>query len=202
LVLQPPHSLVTAGELAVSYSLRLNAGMRGSAVIILLGLTALASYSLGRHDAPKVMITAAVSSPTSSNVERPLAYATLPTADAKPTRVRPDADTQAGEQSAKLPPPEKPAATEERRKAEVALTATAIAAILIRSSRDQYYATGHPCACPDDLMRNGRACGARSAYSRPGGASPKCYPTDITEGMIRDYRRSRLIEADSVGARR
>lgn len=52
--------------------------------------------------------------------------------------------------------------------AEVALTAAAIAAILIQASRDQYHATGRPCACPDDLMRNGRACGGKSAYSRPG----------------------------------
>jgi hypothetical protein len=26
-------------------------------------------------------------------------------------------------------------------------------------------------------MRNGRACGGRSAYSRPGGAAPLCYPS-------------------------
>jgi hypothetical protein len=31
------------------------------------------------------------------------------------------------------------------------------------------------CDCPYDLMRNGRACGGRSAYNRPGGRSPVCY---------------------------
>lgn len=31
------------------------------------------------------------------------------------------------------------------------------------------------CDCPYDLMRNGRRCGGRSAYSRPGGRSPQCY---------------------------
>ena len=31
------------------------------------------------------------------------------------------------------------------------------------------------CDCPYDLMRNGRLCGGRSAYSRPGGRSPVCY---------------------------
>lgn len=31
------------------------------------------------------------------------------------------------------------------------------------------------CDCPYDLMRNGRLCGGRSAYSRPGGRSPECY---------------------------
>ncbi|RWK45425.1 MAG: SH3 domain-containing protein, partial [Mesorhizobium sp.] len=28
------------------------------------------------------------------------------------------------------------------------------------------------CDCPYDLMRNGRLCGGRSAYSKPGGRSP------------------------------
>ncbi|NPV22125.1 hypothetical protein HL668_14690 [Bradyrhizobium sp. 81013] len=69
------------------------------------------------------------------------------------------------------------------------MTAAAIVAILIKASRDDYYRTGHPCACPDDLMRNGRACGARSAHSRPGGASPLCYPSDVKPEMIEDYRR-------------
>ncbi|RWQ29769.1 MAG: SH3 domain-containing protein, partial [Mesorhizobium sp.] len=31
------------------------------------------------------------------------------------------------------------------------------------------------CDCPYDLMRNGRLCGGRSAYSKPGGRSPVCY---------------------------
>lgn len=31
------------------------------------------------------------------------------------------------------------------------------------------------CDCPYDEMRNGRSCGGRSAYSRPGGRKPKCY---------------------------
>lgn len=31
------------------------------------------------------------------------------------------------------------------------------------------------CECPYDVMRNGRSCGGRSAYSRPGGAQPRCY---------------------------
>ncbi|RCS22695.1 SH3 domain-containing protein [Phyllobacterium salinisoli] len=31
------------------------------------------------------------------------------------------------------------------------------------------------CDCPYDLMRNGRLCGGRSAYSRPGGRNPVCY---------------------------
>jgi hypothetical protein len=34
-----------------------------------------------------------------------------------------------------------------------------IAKTIVQESRQEYYATGHPCACPDDLMRNGRTCG-------------------------------------------
>ena len=38
--------------------------------------------------------------------------------------------------------------------------------------RDPFVGT---CDCPYDLMRNGRRCGGRSAYSRPGGRRPICY---------------------------
>jgi hypothetical protein len=84
--------------------------------------------------------------------------------------------------------PDKPASGT-KRKAEVALTAAAIAAIIVQASRDQYHATGRPCACPDDTMRNGGACGGRSAYSRPGGAAPLCYPSDVTAALIESYRQ-------------
>ncbi len=68
------------------------------------------------------------------------------------------------------------------------LTDQQVAEIVIRESRQAYYATGHPCACPEDLARNGSRCGARSAYSRPGGASPKCYVRDVTAAEIAAYR--------------
>ena len=45
-----------------------------------------------------------------------------------------------------------------------------------------------PCPCPYNSMRNGRACGGRSAYSRPGGYSPICYDRDVTPAMIQSYR--------------
>ena|SRR5437867_977283 len=44
------------------------------------------------------------------------------------------------------------------------------------------------CPCPYSTDRAGRKCGARSAYSRPGGASPVCYVTDVTKKMVDDYR--------------
>ena len=59
---------------------------------------------------------------------------------------------------------------------------------IIQDSRAAYYATGHPCACPDDHARNGSLCGNRSAYSRPGGAEPKCYPKDVNKAEIDAYR--------------
>lgn len=71
------------------------------------------------------------------------------------------------------------------------LTDEKIASIIVQASRDSYYRTGHPCACPDDLARNGSHCGGRNAYSRPGGASPKCYPEkDVTAADIAAYRAS------------
>jgi SH3-like domain-containing protein len=44
------------------------------------------------------------------------------------------------------------------------------------------------CPCPYNIMSNGRRCGGRSAYSRPGGHSPICYPQDVTASMIAAYR--------------
>ncbi|CCJ87803.1 hypothetical protein BN133_4180 [Cronobacter dublinensis 582] len=37
-------------------------------------------------------------------------------------------------------------------------------------------------------MRNGRACGGRSAWSREGGYSPVCYKREVTAQMIREWR--------------
>jgi hypothetical protein len=47
------------------------------------------------------------------------------------------------------------------------------------------------CPCPYSRASNGSSCGKRSAYSRPGGASPLCYPEDIPDDAVRSYRRSR-----------
>jgi hypothetical protein len=72
----------------------------------------------------------------------------------------------------------------------VTLTDAQVAAEIIQASRASYYATGHPCACPYDHARNGSMCGRRSAYSRPGGADPKCYPQDVSKQEIERYRRA------------
>ena len=44
------------------------------------------------------------------------------------------------------------------------------------------------CPCPYNVDRAGRRCGRRSAYSRPGGASPMCYPSDVSDAQIQAYR--------------
>jgi hypothetical protein len=47
------------------------------------------------------------------------------------------------------------------------------------------------CPCPYNVDRAGHSCGRRSAYSKPGGASPICYPADVTPKMIQDFRGAR-----------
>jgi hypothetical protein len=68
------------------------------------------------------------------------------------------------------------------------LSAMAIAALIVNESRQAYYATGRPCACPEDRTTNGRRCGGNSAYNRPGGARPLCYPADVPLDSIEAVR--------------
>ena len=64
----------------------------------------------------------------------------------------------------------------------------AIALVLVDASRATYHATGAPCACPDDTNRIGNQCGRTSAYIRPGGYAPLCYPHDVTPARIEHFR--------------
>jgi hypothetical protein len=57
---------------------------------------------------------------------------------------------------------------------------------LIRQSIASYSGS---CPCPYNAARNGSRCGGRSAYSRPGGYSPLCYPSDVTDDMIMKYKK-------------
>lgn len=43
------------------------------------------------------------------------------------------------------------------------------------------------CPCPYNVDRAGRSCGQRSAWSKPGGAEPLCYSSDISDTMVRNY---------------
>lgn len=49
----------------------------------------------------------------------------------------------------------------------------------IRKDVADYLASGSPCACPYNLMRNGRQCGDRSAWSKPAGRAPRCFFGDF-----------------------
>ena len=61
---------------------------------------------------------------------------------------------------------------------------------IIQESVTAYLATGYPCGCPYNSARDGSSCGRRSAYSRPGGASPVCYPSDVTDEMVENWKEN------------
>jgi hypothetical protein len=96
------------------------------------------------------------------------------------------------------PRPQIEAQKRELPKTETILSPTAIAALIVLASRQAYYARGRPCACPEDTMPNGRRCGSNSAYSRPGGATPFCYPTDVSSAMIDAYRARKAVTATTA----
>ncbi|MEQ1770304.1 MAG: SH3 domain-containing protein [Devosia sp.] len=60
----------------------------------------------------------------------------------------------------------------------------AVVRAIIAISRQSYSGS---CACPEDRDRGGRRCGARSAYVKPRGQSPLCYPSDVSQRMIDDF---------------
>lgn len=63
-----------------------------------------------------------------------------------------------------------------------------IVSIMIANSLGSY--SGN-CPCPYNVDRAGRSCGGRSAYSRPGGRSPLCYPSDVTSAQLERFRSNR-----------
>ena len=58
-----------------------------------------------------------------------------------------------------------------------------------RIIRESIAAYPGPCACPYNTDRAGRSCGRRSAYSRPGGYAPLCYPNDVSRAEVDAWRR-------------
>lgn len=155
--------------------------MRGGTVLILVGIVAVTAFSVGRQNAPAITV---VPVPSTSVVAKPITLIAPPAVAPIPVLTSSNPPPPV-----KVALPDKPVPQDNKRKVEVVLTVAAIAAIIIQASRDQYHAGGRPCACPDDTMRNGRACGGRSAYLRPGGAAPLCYPTDVSAAMIDSYRQ-------------
>ncbi len=55
---------------------------------------------------------------------------------------------------------------------------------IIRQSIASYSGS---CPCPYNVDRGGRRCGARSAWSRPGGYSPICYNSDVSNARLESY---------------
>ncbi len=44
------------------------------------------------------------------------------------------------------------------------------------------------CPCPYNTASNGSRCGRRSAYNRAGGYAPLCYPEDVSDRMVKEYK--------------
>lgn len=49
------------------------------------------------------------------------------------------------------------------------------------------------CPCPYNLAKNGSRCGKRSAYSKPGGYSLKCYVEDISQQDIQAWKQRNKV---------
>ena len=45
------------------------------------------------------------------------------------------------------------------------------------------------CPCPYNSASNGSRCGKRSAWSKPGGYAPICYPNEVSKEMVDRYRK-------------
>ena len=72
-----------------------------------------------------------------------------------------------------------------------ALSDAQVRTILIEESIAAY---PRNCPCPYSRARNGSRCGGRSAYSREGGAEPLCYPKDVSDEMVKEYREAHSDE--------
>jgi len=113
------------------------------------------------------------------------ALAASPAAHATSTAVAP-APTPAAPAPQSRPTPETNTTRE-------LLTDAAIIALIVAASIAAYKATGRPCACPEDRMRNGRRCGNNSAYIKANGYRPLCQASDISFEMIKVYRATTAI---------
>lgn len=102
---------------------------------------------------------------------------------AKASLVRAEADMSAAE---------KPKAETAKPSVGPVLATSVIVARLLEASRADYPGN---CACPEDRDKRGHRCGARSAYSRPGGYAPLCYLHDVTPAMIAEYRQTHTADA-------
>ncbi|MDM1285598.1 hypothetical protein [Acinetobacter indicus] len=44
------------------------------------------------------------------------------------------------------------------------------------------------CPCPYNTASNGSRCGKRSAYNHVGRYAPLCYPEDVSDRMVKEYK--------------
>lgn len=56
---------------------------------------------------------------------------------------------------------------------------------IIQQSIDRYPGN---CPYPYNTASNGSRCGKRSAYNRAGGHAPLCYPEDVSDRMVKEYK--------------
>lgn len=56
-----------------------------------------------------------------------------------------------------------------------------------------------PCPCPYFRDSRNYRCGGRSAWSKPGGYSPLCFPTDISADMVREFCQVLKLRSGSGG---
>tara|TARA_B100000963_G_scaffold90936_1_gene78278 strand:- start:836 stop:1627 length:792 start_codon:yes stop_codon:yes gene_type:complete len=68
---------------------------------------------------------------------------------------------------------------------------------MIQESISQYPGK---CPCPYSIMSNGKKCGKRSAYSRPGGYQPLCYVSDVKEKKktVVQKKQIRIVDGDTI----
>ena len=71
--------------------------------------------------------------------------------------------------------------------------------ILVQQSVTGYLSSVGNCPCPYNRDKAGRLCGKRSAWSKGGGYAPLCYPSDVKENTILDYKNNFLTGGGDEG---
>ncbi|MCC6737355.1 MAG: hypothetical protein IT534_14680 [Bauldia sp.] len=72
--------------------------------------------------------------------------------------------------------------------AQPALTDAQIRQMMIDRSIADYLRNHGNCPCPYNIRRDGKRRDDWSAWSRPGGESPLCYPDDIPAAAVITFR--------------